>query len=388
MRTLLLARRSIAHHKGRSAILVACIALTCLLPIAVEALVAVFGEQLRARAEATPLVVGAKGSRFDLVLNTLYFRGRVPEALPIRELEVVRKDGLALPIPVLARDTAGGWPLCGTTPDYFRFRGLRPAVGELPLSIGECVVGAAVAARDRIGVGDRLLTDRQSLYAIEAGYPLRMAVVGVLAETGSADDAAVFASLETVWIAEGLGHGHADARTQDPERVMTRDGDRGVVLDSGVFEYQEVTPQNVETFHFHDAAGELPVTAIIAVPRDSKASTILKGRYRVAERSQLLEPREVVEEISDFVLRLKTFFDANVLLVGLSTVLFLGLVVLLSVRVRQREIETLAKVGASRAAIAGTFATELGLVVAAGVLLAAVLAAAGLLLLREIVPWL
>jgi putative ABC transport system permease protein len=389
MRALLLARRSLAHHRGRTAILLACIALTLLLPFAVEGLVAVFGRSLRARAVDTPLVVGAKGSRFDLVLNTLYFRGRVPEALPMRELEQVRADGLALPIPVLARNTAGGgWPLVGTTPDYFRFRGLRPASGELPLLLGECVLGARVAARQGLAAGDRLLTDRRNLYALEAGYPLRMQVVGVLAPTGGPDDAAVFASLQTVWVAEGIGHGHGDAREQDPERVIAAGGERGVVLDAGVREFQEITPENAKSFHFHEEPGALPLTAIVALPRDPKAGAILRGRYQVAEHAQILVPREVIDEIAEFVLRLKAFFDANVLLVGVSTALFFGLVVLLTVRLRRQEIETLTRIGASRAAVFRMFVVEFGLVVAVGAALAAVLAGLGLWLFQEWLPWL
>ena len=160
MRTLLLARRALAYHRGRTSILIACIALTALLPLAVEGLVDLFGERLRARAAATPLVVGSKGSRFDLVLNTLYFRGRVPDALPVGELDQVRDDGLGQPIPLLARNTARGWPLVGTTPEYYAFRGLRAVAGELPLASGECVLGALVAEREGLGVGDRIASDR------------------------------------------------------------------------------------------------------------------------------------------------------------------------------------------------------------------------------------
>lgn len=39
-------------------------------------------------AEATPLVMGAKGSPLELVLNTLYFRSEFPE--PMRYTEAVR----------------------------------------------------------------------------------------------------------------------------------------------------------------------------------------------------------------------------------------------------------------------------------------------------------
>jgi putative ABC transport system permease protein len=372
--TFLLARRYLAFHRGRTLILVSCIALTCLLPLAVEWLVGTYSRELQARAAATPLVVGRKGSRFDLVLNTLYFRGRVPEPLGLAEVDRLLQSGYGTPIPVLARNTAGGYPLVGASPEYHRFRGLRARSGRLPVLLGECAVGAEVAARSGLGVDDRLLTDRDNLYAIDQGYPLKMRVVGVLADSGTPDDRAVFASLETVWIAEGIGHGHGDARTRAPEQVIRKDGQR-IVLDSSVVEFQEITPENIDTFHFHEDREQLPVTAVIVVPKDARSATILKGRYRVAEREQLLEPGEVVAEISDFVFRLKAFFDANVALVAVATAMFLGLIVALSVRVRRREFETLRRIGCARGKIVRLVATELALIVAAGVVVAAALAA-------------
>src|SRR5690606_4548538 len=140
--------------------------------LSVEWLIATWGTVLRERADATPLVAGADGSRFDLVLNTLYFRGRVPDPVPMRTVRSLAESGLCQPIPVLARDTAKGLPLVGTSSDYFDFRGLRAARGTLPVLLGECVLGSAAAERLGLGPGDALLTDRGSLYALEAGYPL------------------------------------------------------------------------------------------------------------------------------------------------------------------------------------------------------------------------
>ena len=79
--TLRLALRYLAYHRVRSGLLVLCIALVFLLPIAVNQLLDRYEASMTARAQATPLVVGARGSRYDLVLNTLYFRGRVPTPL-------------------------------------------------------------------------------------------------------------------------------------------------------------------------------------------------------------------------------------------------------------------------------------------------------------------
>ena len=39
--------------------------------------------------EAQHSIIGAKGSRYDLVLNTLYFKGRVPEPTNMAEVESI-----------------------------------------------------------------------------------------------------------------------------------------------------------------------------------------------------------------------------------------------------------------------------------------------------------
>jgi putative ABC transport system permease protein len=388
LKAWLLARRSLVHAKARTLVLVVAVALAALLPLAVEGLLGSVSGSLTRRADTTPLLLGAPGSRFDLVLHALYFRGQVDAPLTMQVVGDVRESGLAAPIPLHGRATARGWPLVGTTPDYFRFRGLRASSGDLPFLLGECCVGAEVAVRLGLTVGDRLLSDRRSVYAIDEGYPLRMPVVGVLEPSGGPDDLAVFVSLPTAWVVDGIGHGHAPAAEQPEENVLATGGSKGTVLDRGVVEYQEVTDENRDEFHFHGDPASLPVTAILAIPHDARSRTLLRGRYRVDQDARILAPREVVDEILGFVLRLKGFFDANVVLVGAAMLLLLGLIVALQIQARAREVETLRKLGASRAAIAGVFATELGATVALGLALALGLAMIGMVLVHELVPWL
>lgn len=380
---LRLAWRYLAHHRGRSLLLVACLALALLLPIAVQGLVRTFATELRARAAATPLVAGAPGSRYDLVLNALYFRGRVPAPLTVGEARAIGADGLATVVPVLHRRTAGGHPVVGTTPEYHEQRGLAVAQGTLPLVLGQAALGARTATRLGLAPGDTLLTDQGSLYDLAAGYPLRLHVVGVLGETGGPDDDAVFVDLKTAWILEGLGHGHGDAGEQAPDRVLARQGDE-VTLGAAVVEYGEITPENLAGFHFHGDDDEHPVTGALVFPRDDKARTLLRGRYRVRSDVQLLVPAEVVEEVLGLVFRLKRFFDANSVLVGVSAALFLTVVLLLTVRVRRAELETYARLGVARAAVARLLVVELGLVVLAGAATAAVLGALVAAVLRRV----
>ena len=81
--SLTLAVRFLRHHPLRTALLVLCVTLTGLLPLAVNLLVDRYAAGLQERARSTPLVAGARGSRYDLVLNALYFTGRVPRVMPI-----------------------------------------------------------------------------------------------------------------------------------------------------------------------------------------------------------------------------------------------------------------------------------------------------------------
>ena len=372
-RVLLLAWRYLSYYRVRTALLTTCVVLTFLLPFAVQLLMRTYGNALEARAAATPLVAGAKGSRYDLVLSSLYFRGRVPSPTSMAEVESLRDGGLALPIPLLVRHRAQGFPVVGTTPDYYRFRGLTPSAGTAPLVLGDVTLGARAASYLGLGVGDTLLSDRGSLYDLGAGYPLRMSVVGVLAETDGPDDRAVFVDVKTAWILDGVGHGHVDPAEADPD-VLLEEREGETVFSAAVVEYQTITPDNIDSFHFHGEPETLPLTAVIAVPHDAKSSTLLKGRYRVSERSQLLVPSAVVDEILGFLVRIKRFFDANAALVTLATVLFLVLVVMLTVRVRRREIETLARIGCARATVFRVIATELALVIGTGLAGAAILA--------------
>lgn len=364
--TLRLALRYLQHNALQSGLLAACVALALLVPAAARRLVDVYGRELVARADATPLVVGAQGSRYDLVLNALYFRGRVPRPTSWAELRSIAASGLGLPVPLLARRTVSGLPLVGTSLDYFRMRGLALAEGELPAELGDAVLGAGAARALGVAAGGKVLTDQGSLYDLSLGYPLRLSVVGVLAQSGTPDDGAVFCDVKTAWVVEGIGHGHVAAEEEGTERVLARRDDE-VVLGAATVEYTEITPENAAAFHFHGEPTEFPLTAVLVEPAGERGATLLKGRYRVAEAAQALVPRDVVDELLGLVLRLKLFFDANAVLVGLSTALFLVLLVSLSIRVRRRELETLERIGIARAAMARLLATELLLVLLAGV---------------------
>jgi putative ABC transport system permease protein len=234
---LLLAWRYLAHHRARTILLIVAVASTALLPIAVNTLVTRYSAALLERARSTSLVLGAPGSRYDLVLNALYFTGRVPTRLSMAEFTTLAAADQARAIPIHVVHHAKGFPVVGTSVDYFEVRGLAFAAGTPFAELGEAVVGARVARELGLAPGGFLLSDQGSLYDLTMRYPLRMRVVGVLAHSGTPDDGAVFVDVKTAWIMDGLGHGHVDAKAATPNEVLGAKNDR-IALSAAVVEYQ------------------------------------------------------------------------------------------------------------------------------------------------------
>jgi len=385
---LLLARRYLAFYKTQTLILVGCITATIYLPVVMQLLVQNFQHQLDRRGESTPLVIGAAGSRFDLVLHALYFETAPSRQISMEQAVEAGRDGLATTLPLIARQRARGFPIVGTTLDYFAFRGLRIRDGRMLVRLGDCVLGARVARKLGLTPGDRLMSDPENVFDIAGAYPLNMRVIGVLDETRTADDNVVFVDLKTAWIIEGIGHGHqtlgatvADDGTERGNRGAESDDnvdgailertDRGIVAGAALRHYTEITDDNLDSFHFHGLPRSFPLTAVIAIPRDDKSETLLMGRYLGDEQTtQILQPAVIVNELLQMVFRAKRFFDLGAVVFVIVTALFLTLVVLLSRRLRRREMHTLYKLGCSRHMILAMQTAELGLVMAASGFLA------------------
>jgi len=370
--TLYLAWRYLAFHRFKTAVLVTSITLIVYLPTGLRVLVDQSSRQPTARAVATPLIIGAKGSPLELVLNTLYFRSDYPEPLHYEQVARVDTTGLALAVPMYVRFNAQGHPIVGTSFDYFDFRRLRIQSGRQLVTLGECVLGSRVARELGVGPGDHVISSPESVFDLAGVYPLRMSVVGVLAYSDSPDDDAIFVDFKTAWVIEGLGHGHMDlTRPEAAPGVLTRDS-ANVVGNASVVQYNEITAENIDSFHFHGDLSEFPVTAVIAVPHDDRASAILQGRYQGAEETaQIVRPVTVMDQLLGTILTVQSFITAGAVIVGLATLATATLVFMLSLRLRRREIETLFKIGGSRFNVVALMASEIVVVLVVGVVLAA-----------------
>jgi putative ABC transport system permease protein len=376
---LYMAWRYLAYHKVKTTILVLSIMLIVYLPVGLKVLVDQSEAELTTRAQATPLVIGAKGSPLELALNSLYFESDVPAAMRHAEVRRVEDSGLALAIPLHNRFRAQQHPIVGTSLDYFGFRGLRVAEGRQMAVLGECVLGAEVARETGVGPGGNLVSSPENVFDLAGVYPLRMKVVGVLERSHTPDDRVVFVDIKTAWVIEGLGHGHQDmSRPEATPGVLRREGNK-VIANASVVQYNEITPDNIDSFHFHGDTGEFPVTAVLVVPHDEKASALLQGRYLSPEEVvQVVDPETVMSDLLETILTVQSYVVTAVIIIGISTLATAALVFMLSLRLRRREIQTMTKIGGARGTVVGVLAAEI-----VGVLAVGVLAAAGLTLLTR-----
>ena len=380
MDSLYIAWKYLNFSKARTATLVACVTLIAVLPLALQLLLAESERQLLSRAQSTPLLLGAPGSALDLVMNGLYFDDEVPELISMAAVDAVAASGLATPIPLYVRFKARRFPIVGTTLDYFDFRGLSIDEGRQLALLGECLVGAEVAGRLGIKVGDKLLSSPETVFDLAGVYPLNMKVAGVLARSHTPDDLAVFVDIKTAWVVQGLVHGHQDVTRTADTAVIIEQTDDNVIANARLVEYTEITPANIDSFHFHGAPEDYPLSAVITVPHDEKSATILRGRYLDAGSGyQLVVPETVIDGLLANIFRIKHMLDAVILVVAVATILALLLVFALSIRLRQREIQTVFRIGGSRMTIARLLAAEISLIA----LISAVFCAIVLLLVHH-----
>jgi len=147
LHSLYLTLRYILHNKIKTIIMVTSVTLIIYLPLGLNILVNQSEEQLMVRASSTPLIVGAKGSSLDLVINTLYFEPSDFDQLTMFAADRIDETGFAVPIPMFIKFKARGFPIVGTSIEYFDFRGLEINRGESIALLGDAVIGSAVSEK-------------------------------------------------------------------------------------------------------------------------------------------------------------------------------------------------------------------------------------------------
>lgn len=205
---LRLAFLSLWRRPLRYGILLLLTAVACALPVFVIQLAGGLYQGLNRAAAPFPIVAGAKGSPYQLVLNTVFLRDRPIGNIPYGEVETLRQSGKAAQVlPLAFGDSYRGFRLCGTETELFSYvvpgektPWLIPAHGRVFSASGEAVLGAETARLTGLRVGDVFRSSHGFIDKGEAhNHPYR--VVGILAPVRGPYDRAILVPLEDIWAA-------------------------------------------------------------------------------------------------------------------------------------------------------------------------------------------
>lgn len=364
--------RYLQHRPLKSLLLTLAVALMIFLPLGVRTFVSESTRVLQNRAVTTPLLIGPEGSAIDLTLASLYFLPQQLEPLKYLTYKQILAVRQGTVIPLHTRFTAGDSPLVGTSLHYFEQRKLKVAKGRLFTRLGDCVLGAEIAAGRGLKVGDHVISSPENVFDLAGVYPLRMRVAGILEAAHSPDDLAVFVDLKTAWIIEGIAHGHEDLAKPEAAAAVLKAEGNNIAANASLREFTEVTDGNIGSFHFHGNENDYPITSLLVFPTSEKSRSLLLGRYETSSvTSQIVIPADSIRQLLDTLFSTKDLVFYGFLALAAASGIMLLIIFSLSLRLRETELSTYRKIGVSPWRLAAIKIADLLVIVTAGTLLAA-----------------
>lgn len=294
--------------------------------------------QFARNIEGINMVLGAKGSPLQLVLSSIYHLDAPTGNISIADARPFLRPGHPLiekSIPLSLGDSHEGFRIVGTTPALIEHYDGQLATGKLWAQPLEVTVGARVAERLDLELGDTF----QSTHGLDVNEDLvhddagEFTVVGILETAGSVIDQLILTSPESVWQV----HGHAI----DTEAAVAPDS----------------TQQHDDHDHAH---AEVPlhertdqdITAILVSFKDINAATLNLPR-NINENTNLMaaNPSYEISKLFDQLgLGERVLRWLGIVIIGVS---FLSIFISLfnSLKERKYELAIMRTLGASRGKI-------------------------------------
>jgi len=203
---LLLAWRSAWNRRFTLALTVCSIALSTFMLLGVERIRTDLRDSFTSAVSGTDLIVGARTGSVQLLLYSVFNVGAATSNIRWSSVQALRQQrGVAWVVPLSLGDSHRGFPVLGTTADYFtHFRHgdrqpLRVDQGKPFADLFEATIGAEVAQRLGYRPGDRItLAHGAGELNLTEHADKPFTVSGILARTGTPVDRAVLVSLEAI----------------------------------------------------------------------------------------------------------------------------------------------------------------------------------------------
>lgn len=273
-----------------------------------------------------PILAGAKGSAYQLVLNTVFLRDRPVGNIPLDEMKKLEGTGKAQAVyPLGFGDNYRGFRIVGTDGALFDYRPVKNKDSWLTLQEGavfkeegEAVIGGETARLTGLHVGDTFRSVHGTSPKGHAhDHPFR--VTGILAPVGGPYDTAIFIDMKDLWAAHG-----------------------------------EVSEDKRE------------VTALLVVPKGYKEAMELLSSYQKNRDVQMVFPSQSVISLYAMVGQTRHFWEIFVTALLAMSLLITLLVMYWSGLSRIGELALLEALGAGKSKIRLFLLAEEGMLLLAG----------------------
>ena len=314
-------------------------------------------EGLVRATEPFDLIVGAKGSPNQLVLNTVFLQDNPIGNIDYAVYENLKANPLtAAAIPLAFGDNYRGYRIVGASGDIFRHE-IKPGATWLKLAAGqpfqqpfEAGVGAKAARELGLTLGDEF----KSVHGLIPGGDAHAApyrVVGILQPLQGPYDQAIMTDITSIWEAHAdhdPDHNAAAAADHDPDHNATADDD-----------------------HDHQQTHRA-VTAVLVKPHGYGEAMRLYQQYQNNQTAQLVFPAQVIVKLFAILGQGEaalTMLSYAAIAMGL---MITGLSLYWSALSRARERAILRALGASAYDMAVITICEAGIIAAGGAIIGGV----------------
>ncbi len=378
MTLLGIAWKSIRQRLLASSLTGLSVALGVALMVAVLVINGVFSRMFSQDSVGYDVVLGAKGSSWQLILNAI-FRVDDPIAkMPWRFYQQVADDpdvGVAIPFAVSDTTEVGDFPIVATTKEYFRVPYAYDKQFAIPREHHflrgpwDAVIGSEVARKNGWAQGSKFKLRHAGADAHV--HDEEFTVQGVLAPTGTANDRTAFIDIDGFFL---IGD-HDESLPRAIEREMKYFGEtEAQVRDRYAVDIARIAAEEAEHaagghdhhHHHHHAPSDLKkgVNAILVVTRGtpdrpamhdmarSAQSLKMVSSYREHPAVQAVQPFRIMLEIRD---QLVGNIHLALLVLTILIIIVSGVGIFVSIynsmSDRRREIAIMRALGAPRSSV-------------------------------------
>jgi putative ABC transport system permease protein len=345
-------------------------------------------ENINNTGKDVKLVIGAKGSRLQLVLSSVFQIDNPTGNINYGFYTLLKRNRMIKEmIPVSMGDSYKRKRIVGTNQDYVRLFSGKLKEGVLFEKPLEATIGIAVATELGLKVGDEFVGGHGMEEVLHSHDEYKYKVVGVLRRSGSVLDNLILTPVQTVWI---MHAGHGD----DSEYTLGA-GDKPMHAPEEVVEdslSQIAKEHNHEHHHDHHDHIEVNLDSVLANidPKDREITSILfpnlSGNAKIgvlnnANNQPNMMAVDPAPEIMLLKNKLTPFVSIIIAISWFITIIamfsvFIGL--LNSLRGRKYEIALMRVLGASKAKVLVSILFEGVILSVLGYILCLVLSHAGM----------